>query len=157
MANNFFIKIKLETETVKQATELHQELQAAFEEADREMAGAFFGSSRYLFEGHTEQTGTEVVIGGWVKWGYRDYEFADMFGWLRTKVTVKRFNMRYEEWGCLLYGEFDFNGETMKNHFLEEKDFPKPTSSDFDNFKKYREKVEAVYQKKHSTRIISID
>ena len=51
MANNCFIDIEIETETTEQAEGLRKELQAAFEKADRENVGAYFGSDRYFFDG----------------------------------------------------------------------------------------------------------
>ena len=68
MANNCFIEISLETETAEQAEGLRKELRAAFRQAARENVGAYFGSDRYFFDGKVEQDGTEVFIGGWVKW-----------------------------------------------------------------------------------------
>ena len=156
MANNCYIDLRIKTETTKQAAGLRKELRAAFEQAAREDVGAFFGSECYLFDGHIKQKGTELFIGGWVKWGYGDDEFVEMFNWLRTKVTIKKLNMHYEEWLNELYGEYDFDGETLRNIFLEEKDFPAQTANDCEDFDGYCAKVEAAFQKNRVTRFIPI-
>ena len=153
MANNCFIDIKIETETADQAEGLRKELQAAFEQADRENVGAYFGSDRYFFDGKVEQDGTEVFIGGWVKWGYSDGEFIDMFSWLRRKVAIKKFHMHYEELMTDQYGEYELHADgVMWNNFLEEKDFPTET----DDFDLYCEKVEEAFRKKPATRFIKV-
>ena len=158
MANNCFIDIKIETETAEQAEGLRMELQAAFKEAYRKNLGAFFGcETRYLFDATVEQTGTELIIGGWVKWGYLDEEFVDMFNWLRKKVAIKKLNMRYEELGCDLYGEYDFDGEEARRYFLEHLDFPMCTEDDDEYSDDYHEKLEAAYQKNRVTISIPID
>ena len=154
MANNCFIEISLETENTEQAEELRKELQASFNIAHRENVGAFFGSdTRYLCDAHCCQAATEVSIGGWVKWGYSDFEFVDMFNWLRRKVNIKKFRMAYEEYGCLLYGEYELhgNGQMWKN-FLEEKDFPR----ECDDFEVYTQKVEEAFRKNPATRFIEV-
>ena len=155
MANNFFIEISLETETAEQAEELRQELQASFNIARRENVGAFFGSEkRYLFDAHCEQADVEVSIGGWVKWGYSDREFADMFRWLRRKVTIKKFRMAYEELMTDQYGEYELHADgTMWNNFLLEKDFPTAMA----DFEAYCEKVEEAFRTKPTTRLIKVD
>ena len=108
MANNFFIEISLETETTEQAEELRKELQTSFDISRRENIGTFFGNdNRYLFDAHCCQAATTVSIGGWVKWGYSDGEFADMFCWLRRRVTIKKFRMAYEELMTDQYGEYE--------------------------------------------------
>ena len=153
MANNCFIEISLETETAEQAEGLHKELQAAFEQADRENVGAYFGSDRYFFDGKVELEGTEVFIAGWVKWGYSDGEFIDMFSWLRRKAAIKKFHMHYEELMTDQYGEYELHADgVMWNNFLEEKDFPTET----DDFDLYCEKVEEAFRKKPATRFIKV-
>ena len=154
MANNFFIEISLETETTEQAEELRKELQASFDIARRENIGAFFGNdNRYLFDAHCCQAATNVSIGGWVKWGYSDGEFADMFRWLRRKVTIKKFHMAYEELMTDQYGEYELHADgTVWNNFLLEKDFPTET----DDYEAYVEKVEEAFQKNPATRIIEV-
>ena len=157
MANNCFIDIKIETETADQAEELRKELQATFEKARRENVGAYFGSDRYLFDGKVEHDSKEVFIAGWVKWGYSDGQFIDMFSWLRRKATIKKYLMHYEEWLCLLYGEFEFREDgQMWNNFLLEKDFPKQTESDCEDFDAYCEKVEEAFRKNPATKYIEV-
>ena len=154
MANNCFIDIKIETETAEQAKGLCKKLQAAFKRADRENVGAYFGSSdRYFFEGKAEHEGTEVFIGGWVKWGYSDGEFIDMFSWLRRKAAIKKFHMHYEELLTDQYGEYELHDDgTMWNNFLLEKDFPTET----DDYEAYVKKVENAFRTKPATRIIEV-
>ena len=154
MANNFFIEISLETETTEQAEELRKELQASFDIARRENIGAFFGNdNRYLFDAHCCQAATEVSIGGWVKWGYSDGEFIDMFSWLRRKTAIKKFHMHYEELMTDQYGEYELHADgTVWNNFLLEKDFPTET----DDYEAYVEKVEEAFQKNPATRIIEV-
>ena len=153
MANNCFIEISLETETAEQAKGLRTELRAAFRQAARENVGAYFGSDRYFFDGKVEQDGTEVFIGGWVKWGYSDGEFIDMFSWLRRKAAIKKFHMHYEELLTDQYGEYELHDDgTMWNNFLLEKDFPTET----DDYEAYVEKVEEAFQKNPATRIIEV-
>ena len=155
MANNFFIEISLETETTEQAEELRKELQASFDIARRENIGAFVGNdNRYLFDAHCCQAATNVSIGGWVKWGYSDGEFADMFRWLRRKVTIKKFRMAYEELMTDQYGEYELLADgTMWQNFLLEKDFP----AAMDDFEAYCEKVEEAFRTKHATRFIEVN
>ena len=154
MANNCFIDIEIETETAEQAEGFRKELQAAFEQADRENVGAYFGSDRYFFDGKVEHEGAEVFIAGWVKWGYSDGEFTDMFRWLKSKVTIKKFRMAYEELMTDQYGEYELHADgVMWNNFLEEKDFPTET----DDFDLYCEKVEEAFRKKPATRFIKVD
>ena len=153
MANNCFIDIKIETETAEQAKELREELRAAFSRADRENVGAYFGSDRYFFDGKVEQDGTEVFIGGWVKWGYSDGEFTDMFRWLKSKANIKKFRMAYEELMTDQYGEYELHADgTMWQNFLLEKDFP----AAMDDFDLYCEKVEEAFRKKPATRFIKV-
>ena len=155
MANNCFIEISLETETAEQAEELRKELQASFDIARRVNIGAFFGNdNRYLFDAHCCQAATNVSIGGWVKWGYSDGEFADMFRWLRRKVTIKKFRMAYEELMTDQYGEYELHADgTMWQNFLLEKDFP----TGIDDFEAYCKKVEEAFRTKPSTRLIEVD
>ena len=154
MANNFFIEISLETETTEQAEELRKELQMSFAIARRENVGAFFGNDkRYLFDAHCDQSATEVSIGGWVKWGYSDGEFTDMFRWLRSKVTIKKFRMAYEELMTDQYGEYELHDDgTMWNNFLLEKDFPAAMA----DYEAYVEKVEEAFRTKTATRFIEV-
>ena len=154
MANNCFIDIKIETETAEQAKGLCKKLQAAFKRADRENVGAYFGSSdRYFFEGKAEHEGTEVFIGGWVKWGYSDGEFIDMFSWLRRKVAIKKFQMHYEELLTDQYGEYELHDDgTMWNSFLPEKDFPAAMA----DYEAYVEKVKEAFRTKSVTRFIEV-
>ena len=154
MANNFFIEISLETETTEQAEELRKELQASFNIARRENIGAFFGNdNRYLFDAHCCQAANEVSIGGWVKWGYSDGEFIDMFSWLRRKAAIKKFHMHYEELLTDQYGEYELHADgTMWNNFLLEKDFPTET----DDYEAYCEKVEEAFRAKPATRFIEV-
>ena len=153
MANNCFIDIEIETETAEQAKELREELRAAFSRADRENVGAYFGSDRYFFDGKVEQDGTEVFIGGWVKWGYSDGEFTDMFRWLKSKANIKKFRMAYEELMTDQYGEYELHADgTMWQNFLLEKDFP----AAMDDFDLYCEKVEEAFRKKPATRFIKV-
>ena len=154
MANNCFIDIEMETETAEQAEGLRKELQASFNIARRENIGAFFGTEkRYLFDAHCDQADVEVSIGGWVKWGYSDGEFADMFRWLRRKVTIKKFHMTYEELMTDQYGEYELHADgTMWNNFLLEKDFP----AAMDDFEAYCEKVEEAFRKNPATRLIEV-
>ena len=154
MANNCFIDIKIETETAEQAKGLCKKLQAAFKRADRENVGAYFGSSdRYFFEGKAEHEGTEVFIGGWVKWGYSDGEFIDMFSWLRRKVAIKKFQMHYEELLTDQYGEYELHDDgTMWNSFLPEKDFPAAIA----DYEAYVEKVKEAFRTKSVTRFIEV-
>ena len=154
MANNFFIEISLETETAEQAEELRKELQASFDSARRENIGAFFGNdNRYLFDAHCCQAATNVSIGGWVKWGYSDGEFIEMFRWLRRKAAIKKFRMHYEELMTDQYGEYELHADgTMWQNFLLEKDFPTET----DDYEAYVEKVEEAFQKNPATRIIEV-
>ena len=155
MANNFFIEISLETETTEQAEELRKELQASFDIARRESIGAFFGNdNRYLFDAHCCQAATNVSIGGWVKWGYSDGEFADMFRWLRRKVTIKKFRMAYEELMTDQYGEYELHSDgTMWQNFLLEKDFP----AAMDDFEAYCKNVEEAFRAKPATRFIEVN
>ena len=154
MANNFFIEISLETETTEQAEELRKELQTSFDIARRENIGAFFGNdNRYLFDAHCCQAATNVSIGGWVKWGYSDGEFADMFRWLRRKVTIKKFHMAYEELMTDQYGEYELHADgTMWQNFLLEKDFP----AAMDDFETYCKKVEETFRAKPASRFIEV-
>ena len=120
MADNFFIEISLETETTEQAEELRKELQMSFAIARRENVGAFFGNDkRYLFDAHCDQAATNVSIGGWVKWGYSDGEFTDMFRWLKSKANIKKFRMAYEELMTDQYGEYELHadGVMWKRHY----------------------------------------
>ena len=154
MANNCFIDITIETETAEQAEGLRKELRAAFRQAARENVGAYFGSDRYFFDGKVEQDGTEVFIAGWVKWGYSDGEFADMFRWLRRKAAIKKFHMHYEELLTDQYGEYELHADgTVWNNFLLEKDFPAET----DDYEAYVEKVEEAFRTKPATRFIKVD
>ena len=154
MANNFFIEISLETETTEQAEELRKELQASFNIARRENVGAFFGTEkRYLFDAHCDQADVEVSIGGWVKWGYSDGEFIEMFRWLRRKAAIKKFRMHYEELMTDQYGEYELHDDgTMWNNFLLEKDFP----TAMDDYEAYCEKVEEAFRTKPATRVIEV-
>lgn len=153
MANNCFIEISLETETAEQAKGLRKELRVAFRQAARENVGAYFGSDRYLFDGKVEHESTEVFIAGWVKWGYSDGEFTDMFRWLKSKANIKKFRMAYEELMTDQYGEYELHADgVMWNNFLEEKDFPTET----DDFDLYCEKVEEAFRKKPATRFIKV-
>lgn len=154
MANNFFIEISLETETTEQAEELRKELQMSFAIARRENVGAFFGNDkRYLFDAHCDQAATNVSIGGWVKWGYSDGEFIDMFSWLRRKVTIKKFRMAYEELMTDQYGEYELHADgTVWNNFLLEKDFPAAMA----DYEAYVEKVEEAFRTKPATRFIEV-
>ena len=154
MANNCFIEISLETELPEQAEELRKELQASFNIARRENVGAFFGNEkRYLFDAHCDQADVEVSIGGWVKWGYSDGEFIDMFSWLRRKTAIKKFHMHYEELMTDQYGEYELHTDgTVWNNFLLEKDFPTET----DDYEAYVEKVEEAFRTKPATRIIEV-
>ena len=155
MANNCCIEILLETETETEAKELNKMLQTSFAIARRENVGAFFGNDkRYLFDAHCEQAAAEVSIGGWVKWGYSDGEFIDMFRWLRSKANIKKFRMAYEELMTDQYGEYELhaNGVMWKN-FLEERDFPTET----EDFDAYCEKVEEAFRAKPTTRFIEVD
>ena len=153
MANNCFIDIKIETETAEQAKGLRKELQAAFEQAYRENVGAYFGSDRYFFDGKVEHEGTEVFIAGWVKWGYSDGEFIDMFSWLRRKVAIKKFQMHYEELLTDQYGEYELHDDgTMWNSFLPEKDFPAAMA----DYEAYVEKVKEAFRTKSVTRLIEV-
>ena len=155
MANNCFIEILLETETETEAKELNEMLQTSFAIARRENVGAFFGNDkRYLFDAHCEQAAAEVSIGGWVKWGYSDGEFIDMFRWLRSKANIKKFRMAYEELMTDQYGEYELHADgVMWNNFLEEKDFPTET----EDFDAYCEKVEEAFRAKTTTRFIEVD
>ena len=153
MANNCFIDIKIETETAEQAKELRKGLRAAFRQADRENVGAYFGSDRYFFDGTVEHEGSEVFIAGWVKWGYSDGEFIDMFSWLRRKTAIKKFHMHYEELMTDQYGEYELHDDgTVWNNFLPEKDFPTET----DDYEAYVEKVEEAFRTKPATRFIVV-
>ena len=154
MANNCFIEISLETENAEQAEELRKELQTSFAIARRENVGAFFGNDkRYLFDAHCDQAATEVSIGGWVKWGYSDDEFTEMFRWLKSKANIKKFRMAYEELMTDQYGEYELHADgVMWNNFLEEKDFPTET----DDFDLYCEKVEETFRKNPTTRFIEV-
>ena len=154
MANNCFIEIMLETETTDQAKGLRKELQASFNIARRENVGAFFGNEeRYIFDAHCDQADVEVSIGGWVKWGYSDGEFIDMFSWLRRKVAIKKFHMHYEELLTDQYGEYELHDDgTVWNNFLPEKDFPTET----DDYEAYVEKVENAFRTKPATRFIEV-
>ena len=101
MANNCFIEILLETETETEAKELNEMLQTSFAIARRENVGAFFGNDkRYLFDAHCDQAATNVSIGGWVKWGYSDGEFTDMFRWLKSKANINQ-NHQLSWWYAL--------------------------------------------------------
>ena len=155
MANNCFIEILLETETETEAKELNKMLQTSFAIARRENVGAFFGNDkRYLFDAHCDQAATNVSIGGWVKWGYSDGEFIDMFSWLRRKTSIKKFQMHYEELMTDQYGEYELHADgVMWNNFLEEKDFPTET----EDFDAYCEKVEEAFRTKPTTRFIEVD
>lgn len=154
MANNCFVDIEIETETAEQAEELRKELQASFNIARRENVGAFFGTEkRYLFDAHCDQADVEVSIGGWVKWGYSDGEFTEMFRWLRRKAAIKKFRMHYEELMTDQYGEYELHDDgTMWNNFLLEKDFP----TAMDDYEAYCEKVEEAFQKNPATRFIEV-
>ena len=153
MANNCFIDIKIETETAEQAKELREVLRAAFSRADRENVGAYFGSDRYLFDGKVEHEGTEVFIAGWVKWGYSDGEFTEMFRWLRRKAAIKKFRMHYEELMTDQYGEYELHADGMVwKNFLLEKDFPTET----EDYEAYVEKVEEAFRTKPATRFIKV-
>ena len=154
MANNFFIEISLETETAEQAEELRKELQMSFAIARRENVGAFFGNDkRYLFDAHCDQAATNVSIGGWVKWGYSDGEFIDMFSWLRRTAAIKKFHMHYEELLTDQYGEYELHDDgTMWNNFLLEKDFPAAMA----DYEAYVEKVEEAFRTKPATRFIEV-
>ena len=153
MANNCFIEITLETETAEQAEGLRKELQAAFKQARQKNVGAYFGSNRLFFDGKVEHEGTEVFIAGWVKWGYSDGEFTEMFRWLRSKVTIKKFRMAYEELMTDQYGEYELHADgVMWNNFLDEKDFPTET----EDFDAYCKKVEEAFRKKPVTRFIEV-
>ena len=153
MANNCFIDIKIETETAEEAEGFRKELQTTFEQADRENVGAYFGSDPYFFDGKVEHEGTEVFIAGWVKWGYSDGEFIDMYSWFRRKTTIKKFHMHYEELMTDQYGEYELHDDgTMWNNFLLEKDFPAAMA----DYEAYVEKVKEAFRTKSVTRFIEV-
>ncbi len=155
MANNCFINITLETGTEAETKALFIELTETFTRANCEKVGAFFGSdTRCIFDAKCEYVGIQLSIGGWVKWGYSDFEFTDMFRWLRSKADIRKFRMTYDGPECLLYGEYVLHGETIWKNFLEEKDFP--SEADFEGYDSFVDAIEVAFKKAPATKVIEL-
>ena len=156
MANICIIDMTIETGTTAEAEGLREELQAAFDKAESENLGAYIGSdTRYIFDALAEQKGTTVTIGGWVRGAFDDYELRDCLEWLRDMVTIKKMNMGYKVLEDPARGEFDFDGETMKEYYLLDDDFPEEEEEE--EIEDYFDRVEEIYRNKKVSRVVSMD
>jgi hypothetical protein len=150
MANNCYIDLYITTRTKWEAEKIGDILAKNIQEANKKNEGAFIGSNtRYIFDaGVINHTPVTVKVEGWVKWSISNTEIKDIIDWINAFVSVTKINMRYEETGMYLYGEYIYNktgrkGKQLCDKYVEEKDFP----TDF-NDENYYEDLEQIFQKK---------
>ena len=142
MANICSVKIRVKSVDDASAQKLFDRLIALQKEADTQHIGIFIGSQRYLFDSAIEYCGTAVTLDGWVKWGFSDDEFIALIKFLRKIAPVAECYIKYEECGCLLYGELQYDGTMLADCYLPEEDYPK----DFDS-ETFYDDLEAAYQR----------
>lgn len=156
MANNCFIDLYITTRTKWEADKIADILAKNIQEANKRNEGAFIGSNtRYIFDAEVfNHSSVTVKVEGWVKWSISNTEIKDIIDWIKTFVSVTKINMRYEETGMYLYGEYIYNntgrkGKQLCDKYVEEKDFP----PDF-NDENYYEDLEQIFQKKATIKYI---
>ena len=140
MANNCFVRIEITAFTAKDAGRFCRKLNAAKKAADVNLEGVYIGCrGRYLFDAKIERNGDKIFIRGWVKWGFADAEVWMFLLWLMKEAGVKDLRMGYNEGGCLLYGEYHYDGQTLTDRYLPQEYFPSNEGDDVDTEKAFSE------------------
>ena len=140
MANNCFVDIDITTASEEDAERLHKILTAAKKDADSRGEGFFIGcEKRYMFEAEIITHGNIVSVNGWVKWGFEDIEVWKFLAWLMARARVKDFRMRYDEGGCLLYGEYHYDLKILTDRYLPQDCFPSGEHDDVDTEKAWEQ------------------
>lgn len=152
MANICSVNIKVKTPDESAAQTLSEKLTDLEKEADAQHVGLFVGSQRYLFDATIENCGNAVMIDGWVKWGFSDDEVIAFIKFLRKIAPVAECYIKYEEGGCLLYGEFQYDGTMLADCYLPEEDYPKDNDAE-----DFYEVLESAYQRFQDIREIKAE
>ena len=142
MANICSVNIKIKTLDEALAHKLFEKLTVLQNEADAQHIGTYIGSQRYLFDEAIETCGTAVTMNGWVKWGFSDAEVIALIKFLWQTVPVAECSIKYEESGCLLYGEFQYDGKMLADCYLPEEDYPADCDSET-----FYDDLEAAYRR----------
>lgn len=79
--------------------------------------GLFVGSStRYFFDSEIyDNSDTSLIISGYVKWSISDNEMLDIYRYINNICTINKFTLLYQEMSCLVYGEFSYNRNNVKD------------------------------------------
>lgn len=133
MANNCMVGIQIVTTTETDGEKLHGILTSAKMTADKKREGVYIGCERrYLFDAQIFRDRDTVQVFGWVKWGFSDDEVKSFIAWLKTQVEIKELRINYDEYGCLLYGEYRYAGNKLVKCSLPEINYPEDDGdSDF--------------------------
>lgn len=125
MANNCIVGISLATDSENSAANLEIMFNEASSAARKKNEGMFIGSTaRYLFDSEVHRDRKTLFVAGWVKWGFSNDEVKEFLTWLKKQSVISTMHIDYEEPGNLAYGEYDFDGKTLKHHYLPESAYP---------------------------------
>ena len=132
MANICFVSLKIECRSKRVALKVNAALTQLKEAADQQRKGFYAGSDRYIFDAAFYVYEKEVSMAYWVKWGYQDAEVIALIKFLNEIAPIKSLLLRYEECGCLLYGEYIYSAGTLSCRELPVQYYPDATDSDSD-------------------------
>ena len=132
MANICFVSLKIECRSKRAALKVNAVLTQLKEAAAQQRKGFYAGSDRYIFDAAFYVYEKEVSMAYWVKWGYQDAEVIALIKFLNEIAPIKSLRLRYEEGGCLLYGEYIYSVGTLSCWELPVSHYPDATNSDSD-------------------------
>ena len=132
MANICFVSLKIECRSKRAALKVNAVFTQLKEAADQQRKGFYAGSDRYIFDAAFYVYEKEVNMAYWVKWGYSDEEVIALIKFLNEITPIKSLLLRYEEGGCLLYGEYIYSAGTLSCRELPVEHYPDATDSDSD-------------------------
>ena len=148
MANWCSVEAEIVCFDGREAETLYQKLLNDKTEADKLERGFYIGSNRYFFDSIIEVNGNTITLNGSVKWGFTDDEILAFIRHLKTIVSIKSAEIKYEGTGCFIYGCFSYENGILYDTYLPENCF-----SDY-NEETYYEQLEQLLETNSQTKII---
>ena len=149
MANICFVSLKIECRSKRAALKVNAVFTQLKEAAAQQRKGFYAGFDRYIFDAAFYVYEKEVSMVYWVKWGYQDAEVIALIKFLNEIASIKSLLLRYEEGGCLLYGEYIYSAGTLSCRELPVSHYPDATDSDSD-----QEHLQQAFERYGTTRLI---
>lgn len=118
MANICSVGLHLQFRYKKDLKEFRKVFQRKIDIAESRNEGVKIAPSKWLFDADLNKEGDkELSIYGSVRWALEQSEMAEFHKYLK-KMKVKTYTLDYEETGCCVYGEYNYDGSELWDNYI---------------------------------------